>query len=200
MELIYGLDLFGTLMFAVSGTLAGMSKRLDMFGCLFTGFVTAVGGGTIRDLLLGSFPIGWIKDPNYLIMIFIGYLFTYLFSEKIKGLRQTFFLFDAIGIGVFTIIGLQKALSFGVNPMVAVLLGTVSAVFGGAIRDTFINDIPLIFRKEIYAMACIAGGMIFLLLENLTVNIDLNQGITIGFIVVIRIFSVKYKISLPVFT
>ncbi|MBI9033539.1 MAG: trimeric intracellular cation channel family protein [Bacteroidales bacterium] len=198
MELIYGLDLFGTMMFAVSGTLAGVHKRLDMFGALFTGFITAVGGGTIRDLLLGSFPIGWINDPNYLLMILAGYIFTFLFNRKIEGLRRTFFLFDTFGIGVFTIIGLQKALDLGVNPMVAVLMGTVSAVFGGALRDTFINDIPLIFRKEIYAVACLAGGIIFLLLQLLPIHQNINQMLTVSVIVAIRFLSVKYKLGLPI--
>ncbi len=198
MELIYGLDLFGTMMFAISGTLAGVHKRLDMFGALFTGFITAVGGGTIRDILLGSFPIGWIKDPNYMLMIIAGYIFTFLFNRKIEGLRRTFFLFDTLGIGVFTIIGLQKALDFGVNPMVAVLMGTVSAVFGGALRDTFINDIPLIFRKEIYAVACLLGGVTFLFLQLLPIHNDISQVITVAVIVIIRFVSVKYKLSLPI--
>ncbi|MEM9821242.1 MAG: trimeric intracellular cation channel family protein, partial [Bacteroidota bacterium] len=148
MTLIYIIDLLGTLVFAISGALAAANKRMDVFGASVIAFVTAVGGGTIRDVLIGSQPVGWMKDLNYLLMIGIGIGFAFLFKKGIQQLRRTFFLFDTVGIGLFTILGLQKTLGLGLSPVIAVMMGTVSAVFGGVLRDTLSNEIPLIFRKE----------------------------------------------------
>ena len=198
MEILYALDLIGTLVFAISGTLAGIQKKLDMFGALFTGFITAVGGGTIRDVLLGAYPIGWVQNSNYLFIIALGFLLAYIFTEVMLRVRNALFLFDTIGIGVFTIIGVQKALSFNVDPIVAMLMGTVSAVFGGALRDTFTNDIPLIFRKEIYAVACLVGGANFLLLNWLSVPVVVNELITVFLIITVRLIAVRFKLGLPI--
>ncbi len=198
MELLYALDLLGTLVFAISGTLAGIQKRLDMFGALFTGFITAVGGGTIRDVLLGAYPVGWIKDANYLLVIVIGFLLAFVFTNVMLRLRNALFLFDTIGIGVFTIMGVQKALAYEVGPVVAVLMGAVSAVFGGALRDMFTNDIPLIFRKEIYAVACLIGGANFLLLGFFDVPLEYNELATASLVIVIRLVAVRFSLALPI--
>ena len=122
---------------------------------------------------------------------------TYLFRRILANLIKTFFLFDAIGIGVFTIIGVEKALLLELHPIVAVMMGMFSAVLGGVIRDTLINRIPLIFRKEIYAMACIVGGSLFIFLNNLNIQFELNASISILLIIAIRTLSVKFKIGLP---
>ena len=198
MNLIYIIDLAGTLVFAISGTLTAANKRFDIFGALVIAFVTAVGGGTIRDVLIGSNPVGWMKDLNYLLTIGIGVLLSVFFSRYIQRLRKTMFLFDTIGIGLFTILGLQKTLSLGISPVIAVMMGTVSAVFGGVVRDTLCNEIPLIFRKEIYATACIMGGSLHLLLQYFHINNYLNISITVLFIIAVRLLAVKYKWTLPV--
>ena len=170
---------------------------MDVFGAAVIAFVTAVGGGTIRDVLIGSQPVGWMKDLNYLMIIVVAVPFSYLFRRYIQKLRKTMFLFDTIGIGLFTILGLQKTLSFGLSPVIGIMMGTVSAVFGGVVRDILLNEVPLIFRKEIYATACIAGGVLFVGLQALSVPYNYRVFITVTFIIVIRVLAVRKKWSLP---
>ncbi|WP_321516192.1 trimeric intracellular cation channel family protein [Marinifilum fragile] len=198
MSVIYILDLIGTLVFAISGTLSAANKKLDLFGAYFTGFVTAIGGGTLRDVILGNFPVAWISDLNYIVIISLGVILTFLFKNTIMTLKRTLFLFDTIGIGVFTIIGIEKSLSLGIHPFLAIIMGLFSAVMGGVIRDTLCNDIPLIFRKEIYATACLTGGVLFILLNSLGINSALNQFLTISCIILFRLLCIRFKISLPV--
>ena len=198
MEIIYLLDLLGTLVFAISGTLTAASKKFDIFGAAVIAFVTAVGGGTLRDLLIGSTPAGWMIDLNYLLMIALAIPLSFLFRHYVQKLRRTLFLFDTIGIGLFTILGLQKTLNLGISPVIAIMMGTVSAVFGGVIRDILCNEVPLIFRKEIYATACISGAFLFLLLQKLDLNYYSTVVFTVSFIIILRILSVKKKWSLPV--
>jgi uncharacterized membrane protein YeiH len=195
--LLFSLDLIGTLVFAISGSMAAASKKLDLFGAAFIAFVTAVGGGTVRDLLIGSTPVGWMRDSNYILIILIGVGITFLFKKYVRKLRRTLFLFDTIGISVFTVLGLQKALLVEVGPIMAVMMGMFSAVLGGVIRDILINEIPLIFRKEIYAMACIAGGTLFVLLEPSGLNFEMRTIYTVLTIITIRILAIRYKIGLP---
>jgi len=195
-EILFSLDLVGTLVFAISGAMAAASKKLDLFGAAFLAFVTAVGGGTIRDLLIGATPVEWMKDVTYLYIILAGVGITFLFKGVVRKLRKTLFLFDTIGIGVFTILGLKKALIIGISPPIAIILGMFSAVLGGVIRDILINEIPLIFRKEIYAMACIAGATLFYYLQKFDVPFELNTVLSISLIVAIRILVIKFKIGL----
>ncbi|WP_339606599.1 trimeric intracellular cation channel family protein [uncultured Roseivirga sp.] len=196
-ELVYVIDLGGTLVFAISGWLAASKKQMDPFGASVIAFITAVGGGTLRDLLIGSQPVGWMVDQNYLLMIGCGIGLGYLFKRYLEKLRKTMFLFDSIGIGLFTILGIEKTLSFGLTPVIAVMMGTVSAVFGGVLRDTLANEVPLIFRQEIYATACLTGGILFLILGYFNVNVDVRIILTVVYIIALRIVSVKYKWSFP---
>ncbi|RUT79793.1 trimeric intracellular cation channel family protein [Ancylomarina longa] len=198
MTVLYFLDLLGTLVFTISGTLAATNKQLDLFGAYFTGFITAIGGGTLRDVILGTTPVGWVSDTNYIFVITLGVILTFLFKSLIMGLRKTLFLFDTIGIGVFTIIGIEKSLSLHIHPLLAIIMGLFSAVMGGVIRDTLCNDIPLIFRKEIYATACVFGGILFVSLNHIGLSLAINQFLTISCIIIIRILCIRYKISLPV--
>lgn len=198
MDLIYFFDLAGTLVFAISGVLTAANKKFDIFGAFVIAFVTAVGGGTLRDMMIGSHPVGWMTDLNYLILIGIAVPVSYLFRSFIQRLRRTMFLFDTIGIGLFTILGLQKTLELGLSPVVALLMGTVSAVFGGVVRDTLCNEIPLIFRREIYATACLAGGLLYLSLRAFEVGYHWSVSVTVLFIIVLRILAVKKSWALPV--
>lgn len=191
------LDLIGTFVFAISGTLAASNQRFDVFGALVIAFVTAVGGGTVRDLLIGSHPIAWMQDLRYLYTIIAAVICSYFFKRYILKLRKTLFLFDTIGIGLFTILGVQKTLDMGLSPVIAVMMGTVSAVFGGVIRDTFCNLVPLIFRKEVYATACIVGAVLFLFLSRY-LSQDICILITVTAIILLRIVAVRQKWSLPV--
>jgi len=196
--MIYTLDLIGVFVFAISGTLSAADKKLDLFGATFAAFITALGGGTLRDVVLGSTPVIWVTDMNYLIVIVLAVILTFIFKEYIMTLKKTLFLFDTIGIGVFTIIGMEKSILLGFNPVIGVLMGVASAVMGGVLRDTFVNDIPLIFRKEVYATACIIGGVAYLLLGYVSHFTELNLLLTILLIIAIRLIAVRYKLRLPV--
>lgn len=197
MAWIYYLDLFGTAVFAVSGTLTAIHKKFDVVGTLVIGFVTAIGGGTLRDLMIGRTPVGWMLDYNYILVILIAYLISYVFKSHILKLRKSMFLFDSIGIALFTILGIQTAQSFDLNIAVCLILGVISAVFGGVIRDVLSNVVPLIFRREIYATACVIGGVTYLLLDKFLVHYpNLNIAVSIAIVLLIRYISVKRKWSL----
>lgn len=193
MQILYHIDLIGTMVFAISGASTARNKGLDFFGVAAVAFITALGGGTLRDVLMGSTPVGWMNDLTYLLMILGGLSVTIIFGRYVQNLRKTFFLFDTIGIAVFTVLGLQKALALGLHPAIAVMMGMVSAVFGGVTRDVICNEIPLIFRKEIYAVACLLGGAIYTVLHHYGVFIKINILITVTVIIVLRLVAVRYK-------
>lgn len=194
------LDGIGTLVFAISGALTAMYKKLDLFGVYCIAFVTALGGGTIRDVMIGRTPVGWMADNKYIIIITIGFLLSIIFNRYLERLRISMFLFDTIGLGVFTLIGLEKGLEFGLNPVVCVILGTLTATFGGVIRDILCNEIPVLFRKEIYATLCIAGGILFFMLQKLKVQDSIISLTVTIFIISIRLIAFKYNWSLPIGT
>ncbi len=198
MTIIYFLDLLGTFVFAISGMLAAANKQFDIFGAAVIAFVTAMGGGTLRDLLIGAQPVAWMQDLNYLSVIGLAVPLSYFFRSFILRLRRTMFLFDSIGIGLFTILGLQKTLDMGLHPVVALMMGVVSAVFGGVIRDLLSNQAPLIFRKEIYATACMMGGILYLILSSFSLDYNIKVIGTVLFIIAIRIAAVRRHWSLPV--
>lgn len=197
MTLINFLDLIGTFVFAISGALAASEKRLDIFGALFIASVTAVGGGTVRDMILGATPVFWVKDINYILVITAAVAFTIVFKETVAKLRKTIFLFDTMGLGVFTYIGLEKALLFEISPAIGIVMGTFTAVLGGAIRDTLCNEVPLIFREEIYASACIVGCLVFIGLSFIGIGDFIATWSCIGTVICIRLIAIKYKIGLP---
>ena len=196
MDTIYILDIIGTLVFAVSGVLTAIDSDFDVVGSSIIGMVTAVGGGKLRDVLIGETPVGWMTDLNYLWTIIAALVLSYLFKNKISKLRKSMFFFDTIGIGLFTILGLQKTLLVGLELPVAILMGIVSAVFGGIIRDVLTNKVPLIFRKEIYASACLAGGLVFLGLSEISNNLLVNMFVSMFTVVVIRYLAVRNNWSL----
>lgn len=197
MDFIYVIDLAGTFVFALSGLATAANRKFDIFGASIIALVTAVGGGTIRDVLIGSQPVGWMKDLNYLLMIGLSLPVGFFFQRKIMTLRRTLFLFDAIGIGLFTILGLTKTLNAGLSPAIAIMMGTVSAVFGGVLRDVLCNEVPLIFGKEIYASACLSGGILFLVLRHFGLDFHTAMILTMGFIILIRILAVTRHWELP---
>lgn len=190
-DIIYILDLFGVLVFAVSGVLTAVDKKFDLVGSFVIGLVTALGGGTVRDVLIGELPVGWMLDLNYLYMLIPALALGYLLRKQIIKLKRSFFLFDTIGIGLFTILGVQKTLEAGLSPVIAVLMGVVSAVFGGVTRDVLSNEVPLIFRKEIYASACLAGAIIYVVSQYIYPSVY-NIIPAIGVVMIIRLLAVKY--------
>jgi uncharacterized membrane protein YeiH len=199
MDFLYGADLLGTLVFAISGALAVKDDEVDWLGAGFTGFVTAIGGGTLRDVLLNSYPLAWIQDPNLLLVILLGLTLAFAFYNTLERLQKTLLLFDSLGIAFFTILGLQKALSLGVRPEIAAMMGMFSAVMGGVIRDTLTNNLPVIFRKELYASPCLVGAGLYILFAYFQIPPDLNIVIGVVFIVVFRLLSIRFGWSLPRF-
>jgi uncharacterized membrane protein YeiH len=197
MDLQYGLELVGTFVFAISGALAIREKEHDLFGAGFTGFITAIGGGTLRDILLNSYPLVWVGNVQVLYAIFAGILMAFIFPSFLSRLRKTFFLFDTLGIGFFTVLGVEKALSLGVRPEIAAIMGMFSAVMGGVIRDTLTNEIPILFRKEIYASACLAGAVLYVVLNYYRLERDYNLLISMSVVISIRLISMRYHLSLP---
>ena len=192
------IEISGTVAFTISGVFSAMQKRFDVFGVLIMGFVTAIGGGTIRDVLIGYTPVTWMRDYETPLIILATGLATIFFKKYVKTLKTTLFLFDALGLGMFTIIGTQKGMEAGLNPGVCVALGTITGCFGGVSRDILLNNIPLIFHKEIYATACIVGGTLYILLLN-HLDTDIVELLTVSIVCAIRIIAVKYKLSLPKF-
>lgn len=197
MTYLYYLDLFGTFVFAISGILAAVEKKFDIVGAFVLGLATAIGGGSLRDMLIGATPVGWMQDINYIIVVFIALIFCYFFKDKIATYRKSFFLFDTIGIALFTILGLNKTLALGLSPLVAILMGIVSAVFGGIIRDVLSNEVPLIFRREIYASACLAGAIVYLGLMGLFGIEPLSMGVSMLVVIAIRVLAVKGEWAVP---
>jgi uncharacterized membrane protein YeiH len=193
------IDILGTFSFAVSGAFFAMEKKLDPFGVLILSFVTAIGGGTLRDIMIGNLPVGWLRNETATVVIFVGAIGSMFFSQWLKKLNITLFLFDALGLGLFTIIGIQKGMELNFSVGVCVALGTITASFGGVIRDVLLNNVPLVFRKEIYALASIIGGLIYYLLTKTALNDDAAKIICILLIFFIRLMAVKYKLSLPAF-
>lgn len=202
MNLVYFLDIIGTFTFAVSGAIIAARKQFDLFGALVIAFVTAVGGGTLRDMILGRTvlagyePIFWMQDITYFWAIVSAVLITLLFFRFMDRFRHVLLTFDAVGIGVFTIIGIGKAEALGIQPVFCVMMGVMTAVMGGMLRDVICQTSPIVLRKEIYATACIAGGVVYYLLEGVLVH-DLRVVVTIGFIIVVRLFSVYRGLALP---
>lgn len=191
------IDILGTIAFAISGVLVALNKKMDPFGVFIIAFVTSVGGGTLRDILIGQTPVFWMKDMTFIYVISATTVFSVLLRHKLNYLRKSLFLFDTIGIALYTIIGVQKGLDANLHPIVCIALGTMSASFGGVIRDILCNEIPVIFRKEIYATACIIGGLVYFLLLQFQIE-NLIIVIISGLVVIaIRLIAVIFKISLP---
>lgn len=196
---LYIIDILGTISFAVSGAFLAMEKKLDPFGVLVVSFVTAIGGGTLRDILIGNLPVSWLSNSTATIVIFSAAVVTMIFGRYLKQLNTTLFLFDALGLGLFTIVGIKLGLDKNLSTGVCIALGTITACFGGVVRDVLLNTIPLLFRKEIYALACIGGGLAYFSLIHLGLNSDIATIISILLIFFIRLLAVLFKISLPLF-
>lgn len=190
------IEFIGTFAFAVSGVRHAASKKFDLFGAFTIGFVTAIGGGTIRDLFIGVTPF-WMLNPVYLWATLLAMLFVVLFKNKVVRLHYTVFLFDSVGLGLFVVVGAEKTLAMGFAPWVAIIMGVITGSFGGMLRDVMIMQIPLIFRKEIYALACVVGGVFFVTGYAFNLNMVVNEVMTALIVIATRILAVKYEWHLP---
>lgn len=198
-DLLKIINVLGTVAFAISGASMAMNKKLDAFGVLVIAFVTSIGGGTLRDVLIGNLPVGWLSSERILLIIFCTAVCTMIFHKYIMKLPTTLFLFDAMGLGLFTIAGIEIAEAKGFNIPLCITLGTITACFGGVIRDVLLNHVPLIFRKELYATACILGAGVYFAIKAAGLHSQLTPFICIGIIVLLRIIAIKYNIRLPAF-
>ena len=191
------IDILGTFAFAVSGAFSAMERKLDPFGTLIIAFVSAIGGGTLRDVLLGNFPVNWLHNEAAILVIFASAVSAMLFGSYLRQLTTALFLFDALGLGLFSIIGFEIALKQNLSIGICIALGTISACFGGVIRDVLLNKVPLIFQKEIYALACVFGCAAYYLLERTRINTDVARITCILLIFAIRVVAVRFRLSLP---
>ena len=190
-------DILGTAAFAVSGALAAMEHRLDPFGVLIIAFVTAIGGGTLRDVLVGNVPVSWLHNPTAIFVITLAAVAAMLFGSYLKHFTTTLFLFDALGLGLFTLTGLEIGMRYGLSAGICVALGTITASFGGVIRDVLLNKVPLIFQKEIYALSCVIGGSVYYAALQMGVQGNWLKIACILLVFFIRIIAVRYRLSLP---
>ncbi|GLB50304.1 trimeric intracellular cation channel family protein [Neptunitalea lumnitzerae] len=192
------IDILGVVSFTISGVLVALRKKLDAFGVLIIGFVTATGGGTLRDLLLGVRPIWWLIDTRVVYTIIITALVSIVLRKYLKSVSRSLFLFDTIGVAMYTIAGIEKSLIINLDPVICVAIGIITACFGGVIRDILCRRIPVIFKKEIYATTCMLGGITFFALRQILPGNSVIINITsVMVIIIIRILAVKYKLQLP---
>ena len=197
MNIIYILDLIGTAAFAASGAWVGVRKQMDLFGVLVLGAVTAVGGGTLRDLLLGDIPPFSLKDDTYIYIAIVVSLVVFANRVKFKAFEKPLLYFDAIGLGTFVVIGATKALDFQLGLLGAVLMGVMTGTAGGVIRDLFANQVPLIFRREIYASACVAGSILLVALEAVGTGRPAAALLAAGTVITVRLLAIHYDWALP---
>jgi len=197
LELLKLIDIAGIAVFSISGVFAAMEKKLDVFGVFIIAFITALGGGTLRDVLIGQLPVSWMYNLNYGLIVLLSTLAAMFFSNIIGNYQKTLLTFDSLGLGLFTVVGIQKGILLDFHPAVCIALGTITACFGGVIRDILLNNIPLIFQKEVYATACILGGVVYFVLMRFQMNEMITEMVSITFIVVFRLVAVRFNWQLP---
>ncbi|MEL7834335.1 trimeric intracellular cation channel family protein [Fodinibius sp. Rm-B-1B1-1] len=198
-DILYLLDLFGVAVFAISGALTAGRKSLDLLGVVIIAVVTAVGGGTTRDLLLDRHPIFWIADPIYLLVILVAALLTIWYTQYQNPPEKALLLADALGLAVFTILGAQITQEVVSNGVIIVIMAAITGTVGGLIRDILSGEIPLILRRDIYATAALVGATIYLLLQ--VPRLDSTLTIILGMLVVIglRLAAIQWNLHLPRF-
>lgn len=196
MDLITLFDYLGTFAFAISGVRLAGAKKFDIFGAYVMGFVTAVGGGTLRDFCLGLTPF-WMTQPSYVIITAIALVFVIIFKKWLIHMNIAFFFFDALGLGLFTVVGLEKSLACGLPWWANIIMGCMTGAAGGMIRDVLLREVPLIFRKDIYAVACVAGGLLYYLVYLCGGSGVLCQLSCLVSVIAIRLLSVHFGVNLP---
>ncbi len=199
-QLFYLSDLFGVAVFAITGALMAGRKSMDLFGVLVIAIITALGGGTLRDVILGNHPVSWIRDDTYILIASLAAVGTVLWVRLTRPINETgLLLADAFGLAVFTVYGTEVALQNGLEPGTAVIMGVITAVGGGVLRDIICNEVPLIFQKEIYAIACIAGSLAFIGLGQVALPGWLATAVSMLVVLLIRLAAIHWRLSLPRF-
>jgi len=190
------IEFVGTFAFALSGIRLASAKHFDVFGAWIVGMATAIGGGTFRDLMLGVNPF-WMTNSIYFICCALAVVWVMAYGKYLIRQKNTLFIFDTIGLALFNVIGIEKTLNMGFPYWTAITMGTITGAAGGVIRDVFINEVPLIFRKEIYALACVAGGLIYVLGVRIGMSAEVNALLSSFMVILIRVLAVKYHWVLP---
>ena len=197
MESLRIIEIAGTVAFSIAGAFAAMEKRLDLFGIFIIAFVTAMGGGTLRDVLIGEVPVKWMLDLSSGFIVVLSTIAAISFTRVLQNYHKVLLLFDSIGLGFFTVVGVQTGVALELHPVICIALGTITACFGGVIRDISLNNIPLIFEKEIYATTCIFGGVLFFILQDVDIPKIPIEVICLISVVVFRLLAVRYDWQLP---
>ncbi|MCL1623132.1 trimeric intracellular cation channel family protein [Moraxella sp. Tifton1] len=195
--MIYLLDMVGIIACAFAGTTLALHKRFDFFGCILVSMVNAIGGGTIRDVMLDRHPLFWMTDLNYVIVITTTSLICQIFFTLYQKIDWTLKFFDAIGLAAFSVIGLKVGLAFGTHPMIAVMMAVLTSIAGGIMRDMICNEIPLVLQKEIYISASLAGSLLYFLLAKIGVATSLHDTLTLATIFGVRMLAVMFDWHLP---
>ena len=196
MNFINFVDYAGTFAFAISGIRLASAKRFDWFGAYVVGLVTAIGGGTTRDILLDVTPF-WMQQPSYLIITGIALLCVIAFGRQLIRLNNTFFIFDAIGLGLFVVVGIERSIQAGFPFWVSIIMGMITGSVGGIMRDILINEVPLIFRKDIYALACVLGGIVFYICSEFGLPSEITQILSAVSVILMRVIAVRFHLGLP---
>ena len=198
MNFLQGIAYAGTFVFALTGALKARTYKMDVFGGLVLAFVTAYGGGTLRDLLIGAKPVNWVNDNLALVLVLSGAAFTFFLKENVVRFRRTIFYTDAIGLGLFTASGIKTSLLYGLNDTYALVMGVITATFGGLIGDVICNAVPNLLKKgELYATACAAGGICYIGLNYFFKQNDINLFVCVLVVVALRIYSKRKRLMLP---
>ncbi|OYT12108.1 MAG: hypothetical protein B6I18_01850 [Bacteroidetes bacterium 4572_112] len=187
----------GVIAFAISGALTAMDRKFDVLGVVIIGFTTAVGGGSLRDIIIPERDVFWIVEPIYTYMAILGSVLAVIFHNKIQHLRTTLSLFDTIGLGLYTIIGVQIGIQYDLPGISCVILGAITGTFGGVIRDILVNEVPLVFQKEIYISISLLGGSIYYLIYWYESHGAWVEILGISIIIILRLIVVKFEISFP---
>lgn len=197
--LLYSLFLMGICVEAITGAIAAGRKQMDFFGVLLIANITALGGGTVRDTLFNAYPLTWVAHPEYLLFTTLAAGLTIWMAHSLSRIMRLFLILDALGLSAFVIIGTQKILDLGLPPSVAVISGMITGICGGMLRDILCNDIPLVLRKELYALIALGGSLLFIVLGHLHVPKHLNIMMTLISIFCTRLWAIFYHVELPKF-
>jgi uncharacterized membrane protein YeiH len=199
MKILLFVELLGTISFAFSGAVIAMRHRLDAFGILIITFISSIGGGTLRDILIGSTPVSWMLDIYLIYTILATYFAAIFFHNKLLKLKNIFFWMDTFGLSLVTILAINKGIACSLHPLVCIALCTISGCFGGVLRDIVLNEIPVLFKENLYATACIAGGIIYFLSVFFTAEVYTSSILACGTIIFMRFGADHYKWNLPKF-
>ncbi len=197
--LLHYLFIIGICVEAVTGALAAGRKKMDFFGVMLIACITALGGGTVRDALFNTYPLTWVTHPEYLLYTSLCAFLTIFIAHSLIRIMKVFLILDALGLSTFVIIGTQKALHHGLSPSIAIISGMITGICGGMLRDILCNDIPLVLRKELYAVIALGGALLFILLDYYQVPENINILITLIGIFIVRLLAIFFHLEIPVF-